>query len=159
MSKTFPGNPAVIKALQAALVSEAHLNLQYRSYQRLLKFMGVKATSKKMNKFGDDAHYWMKQVSDQILFLGGDAQYSIPAIADPDPQTVTGLLSSALALETAIVQPYEDAIETARVSRDDVTRNLYEHLRKDHNHHLGWLMRQLNLIEGMGEPTYVSTKI
>jgi bacterioferritin len=155
--QTFPGNPKVVSDLQSALASEAHLNLQYRMYQRLLKFMGAKKLAPKMHKFGDDTHDWLKAVTDQVLFLGGKPAYTILPVAPAD--TLTDILANALTAEMATVQPYEQAIETARLAFDDATRNLYEHLRKWHNGHIGWLMTQLNLIKGIGEEEYLAEKL
>jgi bacterioferritin len=150
----FQGNPKVIAALQQSLVYEAHLNLQYRNDQRLLKFMGVKPLAGHIKSFGDDAHDWQKAVTKQLLFLGGNVAYEIPPITSPD--TVTDVFTDALVLEMATVDPFETAIQTAMAAKDDASRNLWEHLRKWHNKHILWLNRQLVLIKGTGENDYIA---
>jgi bacterioferritin len=155
--KTFPGDPKVIAVLHDALIYEAHMNLQYRLDQRLLKFMGAKKVASKFHAFGDDAHSWMGMLTKQILFLGGDAAYQIPPITSPS--TLTDLLQDALALEMATVQPFEQAIEICRLAFSDAERNIFEHLRKWENRHIGWLMTQLNLIGGIGESEYLAEKL
>lgn len=153
----FTGDPKVIVTMRNAQVFEAQLNLQYRLDERLLKFMGTKKLANKFASFGDDAHEWLSAVTKQVLFLGGDAGYKVPPITSPD--TVTDVISEALALEMATVEPYEQAIEIARVAFDDASRNLFEHLRKWHNGHILWLSQQLRLIDGLTEPNYIAQKL
>lgn len=151
------GNLDVIKSLQAAAAQEAHLNLQYRLNARSLKFMGLKKLTCKMKKFGDGAHWFLKKVIDRILFLEGDPGYDAAAVVEQT--SVTDLLKNALALEMAIVQPYEQNIQTAMKALDDTTRNLFEHLLKWHQYHIGWLEQQLRLIDGLGEAEYMAEKL
>ena len=152
------GNPEVIKALQAALALEAHLNIQYRHDWRIVKFMGVKKVAKKLKGLGTGAHCFMKKVADRILFLGGDTNYTVGEIVDQ--RSLTAILQNELALEMAIVQPYEAAVQTAMKAFDDTTRNLFEHLLKWHQEQIGWLEQQLRLIETVGgEAEYIAEKL
>lgn len=151
------GNLDVIKALQTAAAQEAHLNLQYRLNARSLKFMGLKKLTCKMKKFGDGAHCFLKQLTDRTLFLEGDPGYDVAPVVEQT--SVTDLLKNALALEMAIVQPYERNVQTAMKALDDTTRNLFEHLLKYHQHHVGWLEQQLRLIDGLGEAEYMAEKL
>jgi bacterioferritin len=152
------GNPEVIQALQAALAQEAHLNIQYRHDWRLVAFWGIKKTAKKMHCFGGDAHDWMRKVADRILILGGETNYSVGDIVDQS--TLTEVFQNELRLEMEILQPYEMAIQTAMRAFDDATRNLFEHLIKWHQQHVGWLEQQLRLIDAVGgEGEYVAEKL
>lgn len=151
------GNLDVIKALQAAAAQEAHLNLQSRLDARSLKFMGVKKLACKVKKIGDNSHCYLKKVTDRILFLGGDPSYEIAEVAEQ--KSVTDLLKNTLALEMAIVEPYEQNIQTAMKALDDTTRNLFEHLLKWHEAEVGWIEQQLRLIDGLGEAEYMAEKL
>lgn len=152
------GNPEVIGTLQSALASEAHLNLQYRHDWRIVKFMGVKKTSKKIDGLGSDAHRFMKKVADRVLFLGGDTTYQVAAIVDQS--TLTDIFRSELTLEMAIIQPYEAAVQIAMKALDDTTRNLFEHLLKWHQDHVAWLEQQLRLISMLGgEAEYIAERL
>jgi bacterioferritin len=150
-------NPAVMQTLQFAASAEARLNMQYRLDNRWLKFAGVKKTAAKLKEFGDDAHCYMKQVTNRLLFLEGKPTYA-PGISETQP-TLTATLQNDLALEMAIVTPYEAAVKTAVANSDDTSRNLFEHLLKWHEKHIGWLETQLRLIEGMGEEEYIAEKL
>lgn len=151
------GNLSVISDLQTAAAAEAHLNLQYRLDQRSVKFMGVKKLARHLCRYGDDAHEFLKCVTDRILFLGGDPSYAIEKISEQ--KTVTDVLKNELTLELAIVQPYEQAVQTAMQALDDTTRNLFEHLLKWHQQHVGWLEQQIRLIDGLGEAEYIAEKL
>jgi bacterioferritin len=151
------GNLDVIKALEAAAAQEAHLNLQYRLDARSLKFMGLKKLTCKMKKFGDGAHCFLKLLTDRTLFLGGDPGYDIAPVVEQT--SVTALLKNALALEMAVVDPYEQNVQLSMKALDDTTRNLFEHLLKWHQKHIGWLEQQLRLIDGLGETEYMAEKL
>lgn len=152
------GNPDVIKALQAALALEAHLNIQYRHDWRIVKFMGVKKVARCIKELGTGAHCFMKKVADRILFLGGDTNYTVGQIVDQ--RSLTEIFQNELQLEMAIVQPYEQAVQAAMKALDDTTRNLFEHLLKWHQEQIGWLEEQLRLIEMVGgEGEYIAEKL
>lgn len=151
------GSPEVVTALQAAISSEAHLHLQCRLDHRSLKFMGVKKVAKKVDSFGDDTHDFLKYVTKRVLFLNGDPSYEIGKVTEQS--TVTALLKNELALEMAIIAPYEDAVQTAMKALDDTTRNLFEHLVKWHQGHVEWLEQQLRLIQAMGETDYIAEQL
>jgi len=148
------GNPNVIQALRAALPLEAHLNLQYRMNARLLRFQGIKKAACKFSQFADDAHSWLKCVTDQLLFLSdeaGDATaaYQIDPVANP--LSVTELLEGALDLEMAICRKYEENIQTAMGALDDETRNKFEHLIKWHHDHVRWIEKKIRNVMEYGE--------
>ena len=151
------GKPAVLATLKAALPAEAGINEQYRHDTALLYRMGVKRVARKLRKYAGDVHAWRKEVDERFLILGGTGGYEIPPVSDP--ATLTALLTEALGLEMAICKTYEQNIPICSASLDDGTRNLYEHLVKWHQEHIGWFEIQLGLIAGMGEPTYISAKL
>ena len=146
------GNPQVITSLQAAAASEARLAMQYALDKRSLRFIGVKKTN--AGSYSDDAHCYFKKVTKRILLLGGDPSYTIGDIKEQD--TVTDLYANELAMEMAIVTPYEQAVQTAMKALDDTTRNLFEHLLKWHQQHVAWLEQQLRLIKTLGENEYIA---
>lgn len=151
------GNPEVLAALRFAIASEGHLNAQYRSDWRAFKFIGVKKLAKAIHGFGDDAHCWLKRVQDRTLLLGGDIGY----VASPvlDAPGVQAAFLAELALEMAIVKPYEQAVQTCMAALDDTSRNLFEHLLKWHQKHVGWLEQQLRLIDALTETEYIAEQL
>jgi bacterioferritin len=157
------GDPAVIRTLQAAVPAEAHANIQYRAWSRLLKFMGADKTAKKVKEFGDATHKFLKMATDQLLFLSGDSpalpSFNISPITEPNPNTITQLFTEALAMEMKICAAYEQAIPVCVTALDDETRNIYEHFVKWHHDIVRWLEKQLRLIADLGEPAYLAEKL
>jgi len=155
------GNPQVIKSLQAALPLEAHLNIQYRTDQRVVKFMGVSKIAGKIKGFGDDAHLFQGKLQKQLMFLesvGTDSPINVnftimPIVTAP---SITELLRHDLGLEVSSCTQYEDWAIQAWNNKDDETRNLFEHLIKWKHDHVRWLEKQLRLIKGLGENEYIA---
>ena len=109
----YPGDADVISALQAAIQAEGHLNLQYRMDWRVVKNLGVKKVAKVLREYGHDTHKWLRYVTDRCLFLGGSTDYEVGRVVEGD--SLSGILKAELELEMAVVRPYEQAIQTARV--------------------------------------------
>lgn len=156
-SVAMQGSSLVIDTLKSAAAAEAQLNLQSSLYTRKLKYLGVGKVAKKVCEIGDNTHWYLKKVTDRILFLEGDLTYTLPPIADAD--TLTQILLNLQSLETALIKPYEEAVQTAMAAFDDTTRNMFEHLLKWHQKELGWLEQQLSLIEKLGEDEYIAEKL
>jgi bacterioferritin len=139
------------------MAMEAHLNAQYRLDWRSVRFVGAKKTAKHLKGFGHDVHDWLRKVTDRLLFLEGTPGYQMPPVKEL--ATLTATLENELALEMAIVAPYEAAVQVAMKALDDTTRNLFEHLLKWRQDHIGWLEQQIRLITQMGEPEYIAEKL
>ncbi|SRR5216684_318462 len=154
------GNPTVIKNFQDALPLEAHLNLQYRMNARLLRFDGLKKLGNKFTGFADDAHSWLKAVTNQLLFLSGDGTGS-PYQPAPvgQPGSVTAIITDSLAMVVQICDLYETNVVTASAAKDDLSRNLWEHLIKWHRDHQQWFEKQLRLIATLTEKDYIAEKL
>ena len=148
------GNPEVIAVLQAALMGEAQLNLQYRMDWRSLKFFGIKKIAKKFHHLGSDAHEWMKHFTDRLLFLEAKPAYSVPEIAEET--TVTEIFKVALAMEMALIAPQEEAVQVCMKALDDTTRNLFEHVLKAREKRIAWLQQQFSLLTSLGEQAYIA---
>lgn len=151
------GHSEVLATLQSAVAAETHLNAQYRADWRNVKFVGAKKVAKVLHGFGGDAHCWVKKTQDRLLLLGGDLNYTVAPVVQA--AGLTALFQAELALEMAIMQPYEQAVQVAMRAFDDTTRNLFEHLLKWHQKHVGWLEQQLRLIASMGEADYIGEKL
>ena len=151
------GSSQVKVALAAALAAEAHLNIQYRKDWRSVKFLGARKVARVLKDFGDDVHGWQKAVNDRLLFLGGEPAFDVGSITIQT--SLEDTFKNELALEMAIVTPYEKAIQTCMAALDDTSRNLFEHLLKWHQKHVAWLEQQIALIDGMDQATYLSAKI
>ena len=159
--QTFTGDPRVIAVLQQALVFEAHLNMQYREYQHLIKFAGLDL-GKKFKGFGNQAHYWQKKVTKLLLCRGGTTAFTMPPITSPG-LGIEALFTEALTYEMAVAggpgSPYEKAVEISRAAYDDEVRNAFEHMLKipcGHHAQIVWLKQQLNLMDAVGVDEYMA---
>lgn len=152
------GKPEVMATLQAALSAERHLNLQYRSdHKSVSKSIGAKKVAKKLKHFADDEHFFYNRIKNRILQLEGSLSGPVADIVEAT--TLTDTLRNELASETALLLPYEKAIQTAMAAYDDHTRNLFEHLIKWHHDHVEWLELQLRLIDNLTEANYIAEKL
>jgi bacterioferritin (cytochrome b1) len=147
------GSPTVIATLVAGVAGESMLNLQYRLDARILRFVGVKKLAKKVNTFGDGCSDYRQMMTDRIKLLGGDAGYSLSG-AISEQESVTALFQKELAMEMALINPYEAAVATATKEADDTSRNLFEHILKWHQKQVRWIEEQLRLI-ALGESDYI----
>jgi bacterioferritin len=151
------GDPKVIAGLQAALAQEATLQLQYQADARQLKSMGLDGLASKVCGFGTDSKCFLKKLMRRLLLFRSPIGYSPDAVVDRSD--ITELLSGELALEMAIVNPYEQQIQVAQKAFDDTTRNLYEHLLKWHQEHVEWIEKQQAQLDKVGETDYFSEKM
>ena len=155
------GNPQVIQALKDALSAERQLNMQYRQDWLSVKNLGANRTAKVLKGFGHDTHCFMKKLTNRILFLGGNPSGPIGPVSEADSLMLT--FKAELALEMAIIQPYERSVQTCMNALDDASRNLFEHLLKYHqtgggpvkHGHVLWLEQQIDLLGKTSEGDYI----
>ncbi len=151
------GDPKVIKGLQAALSLEATLQLQYQADVRMLKAMDLKSLAARSSDYAGETHGFLDKLMKRLIFFGEGVGYACDAVEDRTG--VGALLAGELALEMAVIEPYEQQVEVARLAFDDTTRNLYEHLLKWHQGHVEKLERELALLEKLGDEEYVSARL
>jgi bacterioferritin len=152
------GDPKVLDCLEQAATFEAHLVLQYKLDARSLKDMGLKKLAKCAKKWRKQPDSFLKQITDRILFLEGSPEYDGGKVADHT--TVTELLQDELALEVAIIEPYEKFVVVCQQELDDTSRNLFEHALKAHEYNIEDIERELSLIKKVGgEAAYIAARI
>ena len=64
-----------------------------------------------------------------------------------------------LKLEYDAVARLRDAIATCRTEKDEVSRDMLEHILTSEEEHTDWLETQLELIKQVGEQNYLSQQI
>ncbi len=151
------GDPKVIKGLQAALSFEATLQLQYQADVRMLKAMDLNSLAARSSDYAGETHGFLDKLMKRLIFFGQSVAYSPDPVEDRSD--VAALLAGELQLEMAVIEPYEQQVEVARLAYDDTTRNLYEHLLKWHQQHVEKLEREQSLLDKLGEQEYVSARI
>ena len=98
------------------------------------------------------------RITDRIIFLDG-----FPNMQTLDPlrigQNVKEIIDCDLAAEMNARALYEEAATHCHSVKDYVTRDLFENLMKDEEHHIDFLETQLDLINRIGLELYTQKHV
>ena len=147
------GETKVIEFLNRALRHELTAVNQYWLHYRLLANWGYLALAKQWRKESIEEMQHADKLIDRIIFLDG-----FPNMQVLDPlhigQNVKEVLDCDLAAEISARALYEEAATHCHGVRDYVSRDLFEGLMKDEEHHIDFLETQLNLVAKLGVELY-----
>jgi bacterioferritin len=147
------GDPKVIDFLNRGLRSELTAINQYWLHFRLLNHWGLKDMAKQWRKESIEEMQHADRFTDRILFLDG-----FPNMQVLDPlrigQTVKEILECDLAAEQGARALYQEAATYCHGVKDYVSRDLFESIMKDEEHHIDFLETQLDLVERIGIELY-----
>ena len=97
-------------------------------------------------------------ITDRIIFLEG-----FPNMQVLDPlrigQNVKEVIDCDLAAEISARALYQEAATHCHTVKDYVTRDLFEALMKDEEHHIDFLETQLDLIKRIGLELYTQSHV
>ena len=126
---------------------------QYWLHYRLLDNWGYKDLAKQWRKESIEEMEHADKLVERIIFLDG-----FPNMQVLDPlhigQNVKEVLDCDLAAEMSARALYQEAATHCHGVRDYVTRDLFEKLMSDEEHHIDFLETQLDLIERIGIDLY-----
>jgi bacterioferritin len=152
------GDPKVIDLLNKGLRHELTAVNQYWLHYRLLHHWGFLALAKQWRKESIEEMQHADKFIDRILFLDG-----FPNMQVLDPlhigQNVKEILDCDLAAEMSARALYEEAATYCHSVRDYVSRDLFEQLMKDEEHHIDFLETQLDLAGRVGIELYSQSHI
>jgi bacterioferritin len=152
------GDAKVIEYLNRALRHELTAINQYWLHYRLLGHWGYLALAKQWRKESIEEMQHADKIVDRIIFLDG-----FPNMQVLDPlhigQTVKEILECDLAAEMSARALYEEAATYCHSAKDYVTRDLFEGLMKDEEHHIDFLETQLELVARLGLELYAQHHI
>jgi bacterioferritin len=98
------------------------------------------------------------RITDRIIFLEG-----FPNMQVLDPlrigQNVREIIDCDLAAEMSARALYEEAATHCHAVKDYVTRDLFEDLMKDEEHHIDFLETQIDLIKRIGLELYTQKHV
>ena len=147
------GEPKVIEFLNRALRHELTAINQYWLHYRLLDNWGLLDLAKQWRKESIEEMEHADKIVDRIIFLDG-----FPNMQVLDPlhigQNVKEILDCDLKAELSARALYEEASTHCHGVRDYVTRDLFENLMKDEEHHIDFLEKQLHLVAELGVELY-----
>ena len=147
------GDSKVIEYLNRGLRSELAAINQYWLHYRLLDNWGFKSLAKTWRKESIEEMHHADKITDRIIFLDG-----FPNMQVIDPlrigQNVKEVLDCDLAAEMAARALYTEAASHCQTVKDYVSRDLFESLLKDEEHHIDFLETQLDLVARIGIELY-----
>jgi bacterioferritin len=152
------GDAKVIEYLNRGLRSELTAISQYWLHYRLLDNWGLKDMAKQWRKESIEEMEHADKLTDRIIFLDG-----FPNMQVLDPlhigQNVKEVLDADLAAEIGARTLYQEAATYCHSVKDYVSRDLFEKLMKDEEHHIDFLETQIELANRIGIELYQSTKV
>ena len=147
------GDAQVIDYLNKALTNELTAINQYWLHYRLLDNWGLKVLAKQWRKESIEEMEHADKLVDRIIFLDG-----FPNMQVLDPlrigQNVKEVLDCDLKAEYSARALYEEAATHCHGVRDYVTRDLFEKLMHDEEHHIDFLETQIDLVAKLGVELY-----
>ena len=147
------GDAKVIEFLNKGLRSELTAINQYWLHYRLLNNWGLLDMAKVWRKESIEEMHHADKFTDRILFLDG-----FPNMQVLDPlrigQTVKEILECDLAAENGARALYQEAATYCHSVKDYVSRDLFETIMKDEEHHIDFLETQIDLVERVGIELY-----
>jgi bacterioferritin len=158
MERSMRGDPGVIEFLNKALRHELTAVNQYWLHYRLLDNWGYRTLAKQWRKESIEEMQHADKLVERIIFLDG-----FPNMQVLDPlhigQTVKEVLDCDLAAELSARALYEEAATHCHAVKDYVTRDLFEALMADEEHHIDFLETQLDLVAKLGLELYAQHHI
>lgn len=148
-------NKETISNLQKALAMELTAMHQYQLHACVLDDWGLDLLATKMRAEMQEELGHSEQFLVRILFLKGDPQLSF----EKQPVRAASLkdmFATDLADEKQAIEFYTQASVKASAANDIGTRQLFERIAVDEEHHMSWLELQLDLLKRMGEPAYIA---
>jgi bacterioferritin len=152
------GDPKVIEYLNKALRHELTAVNQYWLHYRFLNNWGLLEMAKVWRKESIEEMEHADKLTDRIIFFDG-----FPNMQVLDPlrigQNVKEIIECDLAAEMSARALYEEAATYCHSVKDYVTRDLFEELMSDEEHHIDFLETQLDLIGRIGLELYAQKHV
>ena len=152
------GDAQVITHLQAQLKNELTAINQYFLHYRLYKHWGLDKLAKKEydESIGEMKH--ADKLMDRIFMLDG-----LPNLQDLGKlmigETLVEALGCDLKSEQVAQATVKDAIAQCELSRDYVSRELFQHILEDTEEHIDFIETQLELVGKVGEQNYLQSQL
>ena len=152
------GDAKVIEYLNKALYNELTAINQYFLHAKMLKYWGFKELAEHEYKESIDEMKHADKLSERILFLDGLPNFQALGKLRIG-ETPREILECDLALEQEALPPLREAIAYCESVADYVSRQLFVDILDSEEEHIDWLETQLSVIDRIGEPNYLLTKL
>ena len=152
------GNDQIIKLLNDVLKAELTAINQYFLHAMMCKTWGYERLAAYNRNESIEEMKHAELLMDRILFLEGT-----PNMTDMFPirvgKNVKAQLEADLALELDAVPRLNEAIKTASDVGDNASRELFQRILIDEEHHVDYLEGQLHVITEIGLENYLAQQI
>ena len=152
------GNDKVIAHLQEVLKAELTAINQYFLHDEMMENWGYERLAKITRKESIEEMRHAEALIERILYLDG-----APNMTELFPlrigTNVKQQLENDLAVEYEAVPRLNKAINTAVEAGDNGSRDLFEKILVDEEHHVDFLEAQLHMIQEMGYENYVAQQM
>jgi len=149
-------NPRVIETLNDLLKSELTAINQYMVHAEMAEDWGYETYGKTEERTAIDEMKHAEKLIARILFLGGK-----PVVSQMDEIRIGKDLPSMLAndrvLEQAGIDGYNQGIKVMTEEKDNGTKQLLESILEEEENHIDFFEEQLDQIDQMGLPYYLTT--
>jgi bacterioferritin len=152
------GNERIIGLLQEALKAELTAINQYFLHAEMCENWGYERLSKITRKESIEEMRHAEALLERILFFDGS-----PNMSELFPlrigANVKAQMENDLALELEAVPRLNRAIQAAVEAGDNGSRELFEKILVDEEHHVDFLEAQLHMIQEMGYENYLAQQL
>jgi len=149
------GHPKILELLSEVLKAELTAINQYFLHGEMMENWGYDGLADYTKKESIDEMKHAEMLMERILFLEG-----MPKMDQLFPlrigQTVKQQIENDLALETEAITRLNSAINEARSLGDNGSREMFESILTDEEHHVDFLEAQLHMIDEIGYDNYLA---
>jgi bacterioferritin len=158
MSPKIDSTIQVLESLSEALKAELTAVYQYLLHAKVCQNWGYLRLAEFNRKESGEELVHAETLIDRILFLGGTPNMTdLSAIRQCN--NVREQLESDLALEKEAILRLNSAVKAATEAGDNVSRQLFDRILTDEDHHVDYLEGQLHIINEIGLQNYLARHI
>ena len=148
----------VLESLNDALKAELTAVYQYLLHAKVCQNWGYLRLADYNRKESTEELGHAEALIDRILFLGGAPNMADLSAISPC-NSVKEQFENDLALEKEAVKRLNSAVKAAVDAGDNVSRQLFDRILADEDHHVDYLEGQLHIINEVGLNNYLARHI
>ena len=149
------GDARVIEYLNEQLTSELTAINQYFLHAKMQANWGYNKLAKHTRDESIEEMTHAERLTDRILFLEGLPNYQ-KLLALRIGQTVREQFEADMAIELEVVERLRPAIVHCEQVGDRTSKNLFEEILADEEHHIDYIETNLELMDRLGEQLYLA---